>query len=484
MTETIQAIDYKKVFTFFEEISSIPRGSKNNKGISDYLVAFAKERNLEYTQDEALNVVIVKGASNGCESMDTVILQGHMDMVCLKNADSDHDFFKDPLSLHVEGDYLRAEGTTLGGDNGIAIAYALAILDSDEIVHPRLEVIITTDEEIGLLGAAALDASSLQAKYLINLDSEEESSILVGCAGGMTSISTFPMREEMVEGVEVKVCLMGMQGGHSGVDIAKNRTNATILSARLMTNLMMFGYSLASMESGEKDNAIPSLSKLTFVVKEDKLDGFVAKIKAMEEIFKNELASSEPGFSMITSVGEKGSYPCLAFESLHTALLFMTYAPNGVQTWSADIKGLVESSLNLGICKIDTKQALFSYSVRSSVETYKTYLSGKLAFLTQYLKGSYVVEGEYPGWAYKQNSKLRDICVELYEKEFSRKPIVETIHAGLECGIFAGKIEGLDMVSIGPDMHDVHTPNERLSISSTKRVFDYLVSILGHLSHK
>ena len=482
MIEEIKAIDYKKIFHFFEEISYIPRGSRNNQAISDYLVAFAKERNLEYKRDEALNVIIIKEASKGCESMDSVILQGHMDMVCLKDAQSTHDFIKDALSLHVEGDFLRADNTTLGGDNGIAIAYALAILDSDDIVHPRLEVIITTDEEIGLLGADALDTSSLKAKYMINLDSEEESSILVGCAGGMTSSATFKMEKEMVSGVEVKVCLMGLQGGHSGSDINKNRTNSTILSARMMTALMGYSYSLSYMESGEKDNAIPSLSKLTFVVKEEDVQGFVNKMEECKAIYQKELVTSEPDFTMVISVGDKGEYACISKESLTKVLLFITYVPNGIQTWSAEMKGLVESSLNLGICKVDLGQALFSYSVRSSVASYKSYLSGKIAFFTQFLGGTYKTEGEYPAWEYKHDSKLREICVQIYEEEFHRKPIVETIHAGLECGIFSDRMPGLDIISIGPDMFDVHTPKERLSISSTVRVFDYIVKVLGYLS--
>ncbi len=482
MTDAIKNIDYKKVFHFFEEISSIPRGSRNNKGISDYLVDFAKDRGLTYTQDEALNVVIVKEASKGCESQDTVILQGHMDMVCLKDPDSTHDFIKEGLTLQVEGDFIRADRTTLGGDNGIAIAYALAILDSEEFLHPRLEVIITTDEEIGLLGATALDTSSLKAKYMINLDSEEESSILVGCAGGMTSSATFTMQKEMKAGVEVKVCLLGLNGGHSGVDITKNRTNGTLLSARMMMSLRSHSYSLCNMESGEKDNAIPSVSKLTFVVNEDEVQAFVNSMETLKGIYQKELASSEPNFEMVISVGEKGEYPCLNKESFEKVLLFISYVPNGIQRMSADIEGLVESSLNLGICKVDVDQALFSYSVRSSVATYKAYLSEKIAFFTNFLGGEYKTMGEYPAWEYKHDSKLRELCIELYEEQFHRKPIVETIHAGLECGIFSDRIPGLDIVSIGPDMFDVHTPKERLSISSTVRVFDYIVKILERLS--
>ncbi|MDO5292459.1 MAG: aminoacyl-histidine dipeptidase [bacterium] len=480
MADVLNSIDYKKVFHFFEEISDVPRGSRNNQGISDYLVKFAKDRGLYYEQDEMLNVIIIKDATPGYEDHDAVMLQGHMDMVCIKDPDSDHDFMKDPLKLSINGDFIEAEGTTLGGDDGIAIAYGLAILDSNEFQHPRLEVVITTDEEIGLLGAAALDVKNLQAKNMINIDSEEEANILVGCAGGMTSISEFDMTSETVNGVKIACQVRGLQGGHSGVDIKKHRTNATILSARMMNDLQKeFEVSVASFESGEKDNAIPSLSNIEFVIAEDKVELFTAKIAALNAVYEGELKTTEPDFKVTTTVLEAGSYECLTKASFDTMILYILFQPNGIQTMSADIEGLVESSLNLGICKVDTAKALFSYSVRSSVATYKTFMSDKIKLFTESLGGTYKIEGEYPGWEYKHDSKLREVFVELYKEEFGRDPIIEVIHAGLECGILANKIPGLDIVSIGPDMHDVHTPKERLSISSTIRVFDYIVKVLA-----
>ncbi|MDO5520508.1 MAG: aminoacyl-histidine dipeptidase [bacterium] len=479
MADVLSSIDYKKVFHFFEEISNVPRGSRNNKGISDYLVQFAKDRGLYYEQDEMLNVIIIKDATPGYEDHDAVMLQGHMDMVCIKNPDSDHDFEKDPLKLSIDGDFIKAEGTTLGGDDGVAIAYGLAILDSNEFEHPRLEVVITTDEEIGLLGAAALDVKNLQAKNMINIDSEEEDNILVGCAGGMTAISEFDVKSEMVTGVKVTCQVRGLQGGHSGVDIKKHRTNATILSARMMNDLQKeFEFSVASFESGEKDNAIPSLSNIEFVVEEDRVEAFTAKIAALNAVYEGELKTTEPDFKVATTVQEAGSYECLTKASFDTMILYILFQPNGIQTMSADIEGLVESSLNLGICKVDTTKALYSYSVRSSVATYKTFMSDKIKLLTENLGGTYRIEGEYPGWEYKHDSKLREVFIDLYKEEFGRDPIIEVIHAGLECGILANKIPGLDIVSIGPDMHDVHTPKERLSISSTIRVFDYIVNVL------
>ena len=482
MAEVLSSIDYKKILHFFEEISSVPRGSRNNKGISDYLVQFAKDRGLYYEQDEMLNVIIIKDATPGYEDHDAVILQGHMDMVCIKEPDSDHDFEKDPLKLSIDGDFIKADRTSLGGDNGIAIAYALAILDSDEYAHPRLEVVITTDEEIGLLGATALDTKSLKAKYMINIDSEEESNITVGCAGGMTSISEFTMKEEKVTGVKVTCQVRGLRGGHSGVDAKKHRTNATILVARMMDDLRKeFTFSLASLMSGEKDNAIPSASDVEFVVAEQDAEAFAQKITALNNVYAAEIKTPEPDFKVVVTKGDKGTYECLTKESFDQVILYILFQPNGIQTMSADIEGLVESSLNLGICKVTPKTAVFSYSVRSSVATYKAFLSNKIKMFTEFLGGTYKVEGEYPGWEYRQDSKLRDIFVKHYKEEFNREPVIEVIHAGLECGILADKMPGLDMVSIGPDMFDVHTPMERLSISSTKRMFDYLVTVLKEL---
>lgn len=482
MADVLSSVDYKKIFHFFEEISNVPRGSRNNKGISEYLVQFAKDRGLYYEQDEMLNVIIIKDATAGYENHDAVILQGHMDMVCIKEHDSEHDFMKDPLKLSINGDFVEADKTSLGGDNGIAIAMALAILDSDDIAHPRLEVIITTDEEIGLLGAAKLDTKSLRAKYMINIDSEEEANITVGCAGGMTAISEFTMAAEEVTGVKVCCQIRGLKGGHSGIDITKHRTNATLLAARMMNDLRKeFTFSLQSLMSGEKDNAIPNASDVEFVVSEQEAEAFAAKIAKLNSVYEAEIKSSEPDFKVTATVGEKGTFECLTKESFDKVILFVLFQPNGIQTMSADIEGLVESSLNLGICKVTAKNALFSYSVRSSIATYKGYLSDKVKMFTEYLGGSYKVEGDYPGWEYKHESKLRDIFVKHYKEEFGRDPIIEVIHAGLECGVLADKMPGLDIVSIGPDMHDVHTANERLSISSTKRVFDYLVTVLKEL---
>ncbi|BBF42565.1 aminoacyl-histidine dipeptidase [Lachnospiraceae bacterium KM106-2] len=482
MKDVLKSIDYKKVFHYFEEISSVPRGSKDNQGISDYLVQFAKDHNLAYRQDEALNVVMVKEATKGYEDKETVMLQGHMDMVCLAESGVEHDFTKEGLDLYIDGDYIKARGTTLGGDNGIAIAMSLAILDNDELVHPRLEVVITTDEEIGLLGAAALDASDLKAKYLINLDSEAENAITVGCAGGMTSICSIPVEYRKQSGDRIDITIRGLQGGHSGAEITKNRTNSNILMGRMLTELEnKEAFEVIHMEGGSKDNAIPNESIVSIVVNDGAKDHVIASIKELEAVYKSELHSAEPGFNIMIEEGPQGEFDVLTNQSFEKILLFMSYTPNGIQVMSADIEGLVESSLNLGILVMDDKEVSFSYSVRSSVASYKEYLSNKLCLLAEFLGGSYTFEGSYPGWEFKQDSKLRSVMEELYEKEFGRKPVIEVIHAGLECGLLLEKMPELDIVSIGPDMNDIHTPQEALSISSTKRMFDFVLTTLEAL---
>ncbi len=474
----LEAIDYKKIFYYFEEISNIPRGSGNNQQISDYLVNFAKEHNLSYVQDEALNVIITKEASAGYESCPTMILQGHMDMVCEKKAEIEHDFLKDGIELKVEDDYIFANGTTLGGDDGVAVACALAILDDDSLVHPRLEVIITTDEEIGLLGATALDASGLQAKYMINLDSEEEDVVITSCAGGLAAHCTLPLSYKKVEGKKLTVTIKGLLGGHSGAEIDKNRVNADILAGRLLLDLKKLSFDLISVSGGGKNNAIPREAQIEFVVAEEQVYNFINEIKFLGEKYKNEYRTNEPDLNFLISQGEQKEYSVMDDASKEKVIFFLVNTPNGIQTMSANIAGLVESSLNLGILKVTDAGLEADFSVRSSLRSYKWFLSDKLEQLITFLGGSYSYTGEYPGWEYKKNSKLRDIYANTYREVTGKDIKIEAIHAGLECGIIAEKMNDLDIIAIGPNMHDIHTTEERLSISSTKRVFDVVVATL------
>lgn len=474
----LEAIDYKKIFYYFEEISSIPRGSGNNRQISDYLVSFAKEHGLSCIQDEAFNVIITKEASAGYESCPTVILQGHMDMVCEKKAEIEHDFLKDGIELKVEDDYIFANGTTLGGDNGIAVACALAILDDDSLIHPRLEVIITTDEEIGLLGATALDTSSLQGKYMINMDSEDEDVVITSCAGGMAAQCTLPVSYKKEEGKKLTITIKGLLGGHSGAEIDKNRVNADILAGRLLLDLKKLSFGLISVSGGGKNNAIPREAQIELLVPEDEVYSFINEIKFLGETYKNEYRSNEPDLSFLISQAEQKEYLVMEEESKEKVIFFLVNTPNGIQTMSANIAGLVESSLNLGILNTTENGLEAGFSVRSSIRSYKWFLSDKLKQLTTFLGGSYEYTGEYPGWEYKKISKLRDIYAGAYREVTGRDVKIEAIHAGLECGIIAEKMSDLDIIAIGPNMHDIHTTEERLSISSTKRVFDVVTTAL------
>lgn len=472
----------EKVFGFFEELCGIPHGSGNTKQISDYLVNFAKERGLKYYQDESDNVVIYKNASEGYEDAPVTILQGHCDMVAEKTPESDHDFEKDGLKLMVEGDYLTADGTTLGGDDGIAVAYMMAVLDDDSLKHPALECVITTDEEIGLLGAKALDTSVLNGKYLINMDSEEEGYLWISCAGGLSGISRIPVEYQDIDGEVVEVVIDGLTGGHSGAEIDKNRANANKLMGRFLYELgQKADFSIAELEGGTKDNAITRNSRALLVLNPDEKDILEEYVTTYQTELRKEYSGTDAGIC-VTAVfrGEK-TISALNMISKEKVVFFLMNIPYGIEKMSGEIEGLVETSNNIGILKLNETEMKASCGVRSSVGSAKLYVSEKIQYLTEFLGGEYTVEGDYPAWEYKKDSKLRDIMVESYKELFGEEPYVKAIHAGLECGLFYDKIPGLDCVSYGPTMKDIHTTEEKLSISSTERMWEYLVKVLENI---
>lgn len=475
----LEHLEPVKVMTYFEKLCSIPHGSYNTKAISDYCVAFAKERGLAVSQDDTNNVIIVKEASEGYEDAPTVILQGHLDMVCEKNADVDFDFEKEGLRLKVDGDFVSADGTTLGGDDGIAIACALAILDDNTLKHPRIEAVFTTEEEVGMDGALALDMSGLKGRYLINIDSEEEGKILTSCAGGMRSDLRFHMKPSEMEGVLVNVEVKGLQGGHSGAEIDKMRANANVLLARILFELnKVINFGVSSVNGGAKDNAIPREAFAKLCIPADDCDTAEKLMAKVTEDIRNEFKSTEPDMSVTMEKYGQGKTEVFAPDGFQRLLFVWFNAPNGIQTMSAELPGLVESSLNLGVLRTEGFEVVLRYSVRSSVKSLKWIISDRLQYLTEMMGGEYEFEGEYPEWAYKKDSLLRDMASEVYEEMFGRKPKIEAIHAGLECGLFSEKCPELDMISVGPDIFDIHTPTERLSISSTQRVYKYLVKML------
>lgn len=481
MSNVLAKIDYKNIFKYFEEISAIPRGSGNMQAISDYLVSFAKEHNLRYIQDDVLNVIMFKEATSGYEDAPAVILQGHMDMVCEKESWSNHDFEKDGLELVIDGDYIRANGTTLGGDNGIAVAYALAILSDDSLKHPALEVIITTDEETGMDGVIGLDPAPFKAKYMLNLDSEDEGIILCSSAGGLSGTVTLPLSyEEVKAGQEaLEIAITGLQGGHSGAEIHKNRTNANVMMGRILMELQKETvFRVADIHGGNKSNAIPREAHAVITVDASQVASAKSAIETIAKEIVSELVTSEPDAKVDVRTMQLENAQVMTKDCSDKVIFMLVTAPYGVLVMSSDIEGLVESSVNMGILRVVDGVMEFHYSVRSSLNSYKHYISTKLELLAKSIGASYVMDGEYPAWEYKKESKFRELLIDVFKKQYNYEPVVTAIHAGLECGLISEKIEGLDIVSIGPNMADIHTPKERLNISSTKRLYDYVVAVL------
>lgn len=469
----------EKVFGYFEELCKIPHGSGNTKEISDYLVAFAKERNLKVYQDEYNNVVIYKPASEGYEAAPVTILQGHCDMVAEKTPESSHDFEKDGLKLMIEGDYITADQTTLGGDDGIAVAYMMAILDDDTLKHPALECVITTDEEIGLLGAKDLDASVLQGKYMINLDSEEEGYLWISCAGGQTGISEIPLSFREVEGEVLEVVIDGLVGGHSGAEIDKNRANANKLMGRFLYELgQKTMFTLAELEGGTKDNAITRKCKAVLVLEEEDRKTAEEFAASYQKNLRKEYSGTDDNITVnMVSQGTK-TISALDMMSKEKTVFFLMNIPYGIEKMSGEIEGLVETSNNIGVLRIEEGFLVSSCGIRSSVGSAKQFVSEKIQYLTEFLGGEYTVVGDYPAWEYKKDSALRELMADVYRDLFGKEANVKAIHAGLECGLFYDKIPGLDCVSFGPSMQDIHTTEEKLSISSTARMWEYLVKVL------
>ncbi len=476
---SIERYEPYRVFHFFEEICSIPHGSGNTAQIADFCVDFAKTHGLRYLRDAANNVILFKDASAGYEDAPTVILQGHLDMVCAKKPDSPIDMATRGVHAVAEGDWIHAVGTSLGGDNGIAVAMALAILDDDTLPHPPLEVVLTTDEETGMDGAFALDASSLQGRRMLNLDSEEEGILTVSCAGGLRAEGVLPISKSFTSGVHCLVTVKGLLGGHSGVEIHKGRGNAIQLLGRVLYALRKeAAFSILDVNGGIVDNAIPLESTADLLIPAASVSALKNVIEQCNTIFKNEFTSTDPEVVVTLQVNNTVQLAATDAESTNRILFILLNAPTGVQVMSPDIPDLVQTSLNFGVLRLKEEALHATFSVRSSVESQKEMLRDRLICLFEKIGGTVTCSSEYPGWAYRKESPLRDLVVRSYFDLFGTKPQVVAIHAGLECGLFSDKLPGLDCVSIGPNMKDIHTVNERLSISSTARTYQLLLEIL------
>ena len=474
----LEHLEPRGVFRFFEELCAIPHGSSNTKAVSDWLMDFAWERGLEAYQDGVNNVIIIKEATSGYESAEPVILQGHMDMVCEKAPGCAKDMEKEGLDLAVDGDAVYAEGTTLGGDDGIAVAMALAILDADDIPHPRLEAVFTVDEEIGMLGATALDVSMLRGRRMLNLDSEEEGVFTVGCAGGNLTQCTLPLTRAPYAGKALTVTVGGLRGGHSGAEIDKGLGNANMLMGRVLYAASRKAeLRLVEVNGGLKDNAIPRETVATLVTADP--ETVLAVCRELDAQLKNEYRTTDPDV-FVTAVESTASLP-MDDDTTRRVLCLLTCAPNGIQAMSADMPGLVQTSLNLGILKTEKDAVIASFCVRSSIDSQKQMLVERLTCMTEALGGTVEVFGDYSGWEYRPDSPLRELLVEVFTQQYGHAPRIEAIHAGVECGIFSGKLPGLDCVSMGPDLTEIHTCREKLYISSVQRLWTMVLETLKRM---
>lgn len=464
------------VFGYFEELCAIPHGSRNTKAISDHIVAFAKEQGIRFIQDEANNVLLFADGTCGMEDHEPVILQGHMDMVCEKDADCLLNMETDGLDITCDETAVFARGTTLGGDDGIAVAFAMALLADKSIPHPPLEVIITVDEEIGMLGANVIDLSMLKGRKLINLDSEEEGIFTVSCAGGARATLSLKVSRRTVYGPCVRLTVDGLQGGHSGSEIHKNRANANKVMGEFMSRICkLMPLCLTAFSGGSKDNAIPRACQVTVVamgIGIDRINKVAEDLQAEIRAQYDEPEAVVQAFDVDALGGNS-----LTSEDTARVVALLCAAPNGVQNYCPDMPGLVQTSLNLGIAKLG-ENFTATFSVRSSVNSEKEELLDQLKKLCAFYEGSYSQMGEYPAWEYRRDSVLRDTMVKVFTEMYGREPQVLAIHAGLECGLLGEKLPGLDCVSIGPQMHDIHTSRERLEIASTERVWKFLLEVL------
>lgn len=483
-------MDYKitgykpeKLFHFFEDISAIPRGSANEKAISDYLVAFAEERNLWYHRDAIFNVIIKKPASAGAKEKPAVMLQGHTDMVCEKLTGVAHDFTTDPLDLIIKDGVLSTNGTTLGGDNGAAVACMLAILDDDTLTHPALECVFTTQEEIGLNGAEALDKSLLSARTMINLDSEDEGVATVSCAGGLRFALTRPITRSKKEGMLLHLEATGLLGGHSGTDINKEHQNANLLMARMINHLFHNTDALlVDFNGGTKDNAIPRETSATLFYSDEVAAKNAENLAlALSADFSSEICPYEPAFQFLVST-ENGTADVISAEDGKAFITAMCLAPNGVQFRNMNLDGFTVTSLNLGIAATDETSASLVFAPRSSVATLMSALKEKLCLLAETFGFEVSMHGEYPGWSFAEVSPIRDVFVQSYKELFHDDLKIEAIHAGLECGLFSDAIPGLDAIAVGPTIRGCHTPDEHLPLDSFERFYELLTDVLKKLA--
>ena len=485
MSNELKDLQSFKVFEFFKEMNTIPRGSGNEKAVSDWLVKFAKDRNLEVIQDDSLNVIIKKPGTKGYENSKPIIIQGHMDMVCEKEANKLHDFTKDPIEFIIDGDNLKADKTTLGGDDGIAVAFGLSILDDNNLKHPPIELLLTTEEETGMGGATNLDAKNLEGRTLINIDSEEEGKFLVSCSGGTRVKISVPVNFEKNDSnlKALKIKIDGLQGGHSGMEIDKQRGNANKLIGRFLVDLdSVIDFKLVSINGGSKNNAIPRDASTIILINPEENKKVEEKINEWNKILKNEYQGIDDDVNISVENINTNIEKYFDRSTAINVMRMLFLIPNGVETMSKAIKGLVQSSNNLGIVITTENEVVFESAVRSSIKSLKNHIWNEMIVLTDIVGGSLELEADYPEWQYNPNSRVRDIFVKTYKEMFEKEPEICAIHAGLECGLLSDKFNReIDQISFGPNIYDVHTPKEHVSISSVERMYKFLVKALEEM---
>ncbi len=476
----------KDVFAYFDDICGIPHGSGNTRQISDYCVRFARAHGLRYRQEPCGNVIIWKDASPGCEDAPTVMLQGHMDMVAVRTDECTIDLETEGIRPAVteDGQWVYAGGTSLGGDDGIAIAYALAILADDSLRHPPLEAVFTVDEEIGLLGAAALDASDLRSRILLNIDSEDDGIFLTSCAGGATVECFLPVFREEMSGIFYEWKISGLRGGHSGTEIHLERANANLLFGRFLAQAGdEVPFSVADFSGGEKDNAIPNRCRAILVVSEEEAPALECAASEFFDVIRAEYGAVEPDMEMgLTRIPDFFCNRVLSREAMRSLTALLEHLPSGIQRWMPEIPGMVRTSLNMGVLRLTEDGVTITFSVRSASRTEKEWLIRRIRDLTERIGGRCTVSGDYPAWEYRADSRIQRLMAETWEEITGEKPVLTGIHAGVECGILSVKLPGIDCISYGPQMEDIHTVRERLNIASAERNYELTVRVLEKLA--
>ncbi len=482
MENVLSGLQPESVFKNFEALTRIPRESGNEGAVADYLVSFAKNLGLEVIKEDSNNVIIKKPATPGYENGPTVILQGHTDMVCVKTDDLEFDFSSQPIPLVVDGDFVKTKGTTLGADNGIAVAMTMSILESKTMEHPALVALFTVAEETGMDGVVSLNPKNVKGDILINIDSEEEGTLLASCAGGVNNIIEYPFETQKTTLDEgFKLVIQGLNGGHSGIEINKNRANAIKLMGRVLKSFEKhFKFEIANISGGEKMNAIAKRAEMTFVMRRADVETLEQLVPLLQEMFVNEFLATDGGIELVLTEVDTPK-TVMTEKSAKDIANIIRLTPFGVETMSGGIEGLVESSNNLGVLEQTESTLKFTNAVRSSVNSLKAEINERFEIISEMTGSKNYLESDYPEWQFKLESPIRELMKTVYSEMFDTELKVDAIHAGLECGFLKEKVGDIDMISLGPNLFDVHTPFEKMSISSTKRVYEFLCEVLKRL---